>query len=116
LELSRYCAGPCHLGSTRPYRKLCPHSGIGVHEIHHYCWKGNPKQPRKMEDNTTENGTEEEAPFPLTDVDRWVLSQTDEEFHLHDWDELKVIIGMLEFTSTCVFTSWIGAKLDVLKS
>ena len=37
---------------------------------------------------------EEEAPFPLTDVDRWVLSQTDEEFHLHDWEELKAIVGM----------------------
>lgn len=36
---------------------------------------------------------EEELPFPLTEVDRWVLSQTDEEFHLHDWEELKVIIG-----------------------
>lgn len=36
----------------------------------------------------------EEAPFPLTAVDRWVLSQTDEEFHLYDWEELKVIIGM----------------------
>jgi hypothetical protein len=37
----------------------------------------------------------EEAPFPLTDVDRWVLSQTDEEFKRHDWDELRTIIGML---------------------
>jgi hypothetical protein len=35
----------------------------------------------------------EEAPFPLTAVDRWVLSQTDEEFHKHDWDELKEIIS-----------------------
>jgi hypothetical protein len=34
-----------------------------------------------------------DSPFPLTDTDRWVLSQTDEEFHLHDWEELKVIIG-----------------------
>ncbi|PCD30875.1 hypothetical protein BFJ63_vAg3965 [Fusarium oxysporum f. sp. narcissi] len=34
----------------------------------------------------------EEAPFPLTAVDRWVLSQTDEEFHKHDWEELKEII------------------------
>jgi hypothetical protein len=34
-----------------------------------------------------------DAPFPLTDVDRWVLSQTDEEFHLHDWDELREIIS-----------------------
>jgi len=36
---------------------------------------------------------EEEPPFPLTEVDKWVLSQTDEEFHLHDWEELKNIIG-----------------------
>lgn len=35
----------------------------------------------------------EDAPFPLTDVDKWILSQTDEEFKLHDWDDLKTIIG-----------------------
>lgn len=35
----------------------------------------------------------EDAAFPLTAIDRWVLSQTDEEFHLHDWNELKDIIG-----------------------
>ncbi|EKD21305.1 hypothetical protein MBM_00418 [Drepanopeziza brunnea f. sp. 'multigermtubi' MB_m1] len=35
----------------------------------------------------------EEAPFPLTDIDRWVLAQTDEEFHLHDWEELKGIVA-----------------------
>ncbi len=35
----------------------------------------------------------ENSPFPLTEVDRWVLSQTDEEFHLHNWEELKEIIG-----------------------
>ncbi|KAI6310819.1 hypothetical protein MCOR34_006243 [Pyricularia oryzae] len=34
----------------------------------------------------------EEAPFPLTDVDKWVLSQTDEEFKYHDWDELRETI------------------------
>ncbi|KAL1867751.1 hypothetical protein VTK73DRAFT_4013 [Phialemonium thermophilum] len=34
----------------------------------------------------------EEAPFPLTDVDKWVLSQTDEEFKYHNWDELRQII------------------------
>jgi hypothetical protein len=34
----------------------------------------------------------EEAPFPLTDVDRWVLSQTDEEFTHHTWDELRQLI------------------------
>ncbi|KAG4442408.1 hypothetical protein IFR05_002110 [Cadophora sp. M221] len=36
---------------------------------------------------------EEDAPFPLTEVDKWVLSQTDEEFHLHNWDELREIIA-----------------------
>ncbi|KAF8849791.1 hypothetical protein BDZ45DRAFT_680274 [Acephala macrosclerotiorum] len=50
-----------------------------------------------MGDNTNpldkEKVAEEEAPFPLTDVDRWVLSQTDDEVHLHDWEELKVIIA-----------------------
>lgn len=35
----------------------------------------------------------EEPPFPLTDVDKWVLSQTDEEFKYHNWDELREIIG-----------------------
>ncbi|KAG6033641.1 hypothetical protein E4U41_006850 [Claviceps citrina] len=34
-----------------------------------------------------------EAPFPLTDMDRWVLSQTDEEFEKHDWEDLEQIIG-----------------------
>jgi len=37
-----------------------------------------------------------EAPFPLTDVDRWVLSQTDEEFKLQSWEDLKVVIGKWE--------------------
>lgn len=37
----------------------------------------------------------EDSPFPLTDVDKWILSQTDEEFKLHDWQDLKTIIGML---------------------
>ncbi|KAI6376568.1 hypothetical protein MCOR25_002779 [Pyricularia grisea] len=35
---------------------------------------------------------DEEAPFPLTDIDKRVLSQTDEEFKYHDWDELREII------------------------
>ncbi|KAL6878009.1 hypothetical protein HDV57DRAFT_518388 [Trichoderma longibrachiatum] len=34
----------------------------------------------------------EDAPFPLTEVDKWVLSQTDEEFKLHDWEDLRHII------------------------
>ncbi|KAF7544607.1 hypothetical protein G7Z17_g9815 [Cylindrodendrum hubeiense] len=35
----------------------------------------------------------EDSPFPLTEVDKWVLSQTDEEYHLHDWEDLKDIIA-----------------------
>lgn len=38
---------------------------------------------------------QEEAPFPLTDVDKWILSQTDEEFKRHDWEDLKEIISEL---------------------
>lgn len=34
----------------------------------------------------------EAAPFSLTEADRWVLSQTDDEFKLHDWDELREIV------------------------
>lgn len=34
----------------------------------------------------------EDSPFPLTDVDKQILSQTDEEFKYHDWDELREII------------------------
>ncbi|EDN07333.1 GIG1(induced by GlcNAc in Ca), DUF3605 superfamily domain-containing protein [Histoplasma capsulatum] len=33
------------------------------------------------------------APFNLTDVDRNVLSQTDDEFVYHDWADLKSIIA-----------------------
>lgn len=44
--------------------------------------------------DTVNQAEEKEAPFPLTDVDKWILSQTDEEFKYHDWDELRQIIGM----------------------
>jgi hypothetical protein len=52
-----------------------------------------------MGDNDAKpSGTEleKEPPFPLTEVDKWVLSQTDEEFHLHDWEELRGILGGCE--------------------
>lgn len=32
--------------------------------------------------------------FNLTEIDRQVLAQTDEEFVYHDWEDLKAIIGM----------------------
>lgn len=49
-----------------------------------------------MGDNVASQTPKEEAPFPLTDVDKWVLSQTDEEFKKHDWEDLKQLIGMLQ--------------------
>ncbi|KAL7923491.1 hypothetical protein ACQKWADRAFT_289805 [Trichoderma austrokoningii] len=33
-----------------------------------------------------------DAPFPLTEVDKWVLSQSDEDYKLHDWEDLRHII------------------------
>lgn len=42
--------------------------------------------------NPNQNTAVEESPFPLTDVDKWVLSQTDEEFKCHSWDELRDLI------------------------
>ncbi|KAL4939633.1 hypothetical protein BDV06DRAFT_198522 [Aspergillus oleicola] len=36
---------------------------------------------------------EEEPAFNLTDVDRAVLAQTDDEFIYHDWEDLKDIIA-----------------------
>lgn len=50
---------------------------------------------------------EKEPPFPLTEVDKWVLSQTDEEFHLHDWEELREIIG--EDISSLLLTFPVGS-------
>ncbi|KAM0515734.1 hypothetical protein ACHAPE_005813 [Trichoderma viride] len=35
-----------------------------------------------------------DAPFPLTEVDKWVLSQSDEDYKLHDWDDLRHIIDL----------------------
>ncbi|KAI1661792.1 hypothetical protein F4813DRAFT_173144 [Daldinia decipiens] len=34
----------------------------------------------------------EDAPFPLTDVDKWILSLTDEEYQYHGWEDVKKII------------------------
>ena len=54
----------------------------------------------------------EEAPFPLTDTDKWVLSQTDEEFQLHNWDELKEIIGKIYSSGfRTSFPSLLSARL-----
>lgn len=34
----------------------------------------------------------DQMPFDLTERDREILSQTDEEFTYHDWNDLKEII------------------------
>lgn len=34
-------------------------------------------------------------PFNLTELDRQILAQTDEQFKAHTWNELKQIIGKL---------------------
>lgn len=39
----------------------------------------------------------ENSPFPLTDLDRRVLSQTDEEYVKHGWQDLKRVIGELVY-------------------
>lgn len=46
---------------------------------------------------------EDEPPFPLTEVDKWVLSLTDKEFTYHDWEDLKKIIGMAWYSLLLTF-------------
>jgi hypothetical protein len=51
------------------------------------------------------------TPFNLTDIDRQVLSQTDEEFIFHDWEDLKGIIGkfiVLRLSPTYITPPWRG--------
>jgi len=40
----------------------------------------------------------DDAPFPLTDADRWVLSLTDEQFPCHDWADMADIIRTTPIT------------------
>lgn len=58
-------------------------------------------------------------PFPLTDVDRLILSQTDEEFVPHTWAELGEIVGawFLWFEDFLglgfgVYIGWFGSVVD----
>lgn len=39
----------------------------------------------------------QDPPFPLTETDKYVLSQTDEEYRYHTWEELEEIISEFEF-------------------
>ena len=47
--------------------------------------------------------------FPLTELDKKVLSQTDEEFEAHGWEELKKIIGAFTVMVNC--TMFLTASL-----
>lgn len=48
----------------------------------------------EMKSSGSKDGKENEhLPFNLTDLDREVLQQTDEEFVCHDWEEMKQIVG-----------------------
>lgn len=46
---------------------------------------------------------EKPPPFHLTEVDRQILAQTDDEFVYHDWDELKDIIGESSYCRNTVY-------------
>jgi hypothetical protein len=37
--------------------------------------------------------SDEPPPFSLTELDKWILAQTDEDFKKHDWENLKEVIG-----------------------
>ncbi len=91
-----------------PFGKLSPRTSTAIEirldlrdfeDNHDSLGLGRKTSLSKMGDNGAKpSGTEleKEPPFPLTEVDKWVLSQTDEEFHLHDWEELRGILGGYE--------------------
>ena len=47
--------------------------------------------------NHNDGGDDEYAdvPFELTELDRTILKQTDEEFTYHDWEDIKNIVGRI---------------------
>lgn len=42
---------------------------------------------------TSGDSKQTDYPFPLTDLDREILAQTDEEYVPHDWEDLKSLVG-----------------------
>ena len=52
----------------------------------------------KMEATETQETLQNFDAFPLTALDRKILSMTDDEFKSTDWDELKQIICMCFFS------------------
>jgi hypothetical protein len=51
-----------------------------------------PISPNRCDEKTM--GQEELDGIPLTERDKAILSQTDEEYHLFTWDDLKTTIGI----------------------
>lgn len=43
--------------------------------------------------NVDDNKVPEKPAFNLTVLDKWILAQTDESFKMHDWEDLRQIIG-----------------------
>lgn len=48
---------------------------------------------------------DDHPPFHLSVTDRQVLAQTDDEFHLHTWDDLKSIVGASIHSAVVPFLS-----------
>jgi hypothetical protein len=55
-----------------------------------------------------EDHMQKPPPFHLTEVDRQVLAQTDDEFVYHDWEELSGIIGKCQL---CCYYLLLGTEI-----
>ena len=53
-----------------------------------------PGKDTQMGDDASDDGSGD-VPFHLNDMDKWVLSQTDDTFKCHTWDDLRQIIRKL---------------------
>ncbi len=46
-----------------------------------------------MGDSINSEAVPPKPAFNLTEVDKWILEQTDDTFKKHDWEDLRKIIG-----------------------
>jgi hypothetical protein len=90
-------AGPCSCTSTVGGRPFTSGGTLKKPQTQTEPSRPRPQGPGK--DTQMGENAKDEAPFPLTDVDKWVLSLTDEEFAYHTWDELRQLIRTT--TKTC---------------
>lgn len=91
-------AGPCNRPSAVGDRPFLI-SGGTLKKPQTEPSRPHPQGPGK-DTQMGENAKDEAAPFPLTDVDKWVLSQTDDEFTYHTWDELRQLIRRTTMTAS----------------